>query len=47
MLVAPGPDVGFATNDREDLENNGKESEMIETAMNREECNYLEAHDFK
>ena len=31
----PGPDVGFATNDHEDLENNAKESEMIETAMNR------------
>ena len=34
----PGPDVGIATNDHEDLENDGKESEMIETAINRSKC---------
>ena len=34
----PGPDVGIATNDREDLENGDKESEMIETAMNVSKC---------
>ena len=34
----PGPDVGIATNDREDLENGDKESEMIETAMNESKC---------
>ena len=37
----PGPDVGIATNDHEDLENDSKESEMIETAINRSKCNYL------
>ena len=30
----PGPDVGIATNDHEDIENSDNESEMIETAMN-------------
>ena len=34
----PGPDVGIATNDRKDLENGDKESEMIETAMNVSKC---------
>ena len=30
----PGPNVGIATNDHEDLKNDDNESEMIETAMN-------------
>ena len=41
----PGPDVGIATNDRKDLENGDKESEMIETAMNVSKCKQLGAHD--
>ena len=41
----PGPDVGIATNDREDLENCDKESEMIETAMNIIEVQRFDAHD--
>ena len=32
----PGPDVGIATIDHEDIENGNKESEMIKTAMNDE-----------
>ena len=35
----PGPDVGIATNDCEDLENGDKESDQIETAINRSKCN--------
>ena len=31
----PGPDVGIATNDHEDIENSDNESEMIETAINK------------
>ena len=31
----PGPDVSTATNDHEDIENGDKESEIIETSMNR------------
>ena len=34
----PGPDVGIATNDRKDLENGDKESEMIKTAINGRKC---------
>ena len=33
--VIPGPDVGIATNDHEDIENSDNESEMIETAINK------------
>ena len=41
----PGPDVGIATNDHEDIENSDNESEMIETAMNVSKCKQLGAHD--
>ena len=41
----PGPDVGVGTNDHEDLENDDKETEMIETAINRSKCGQLGAHD--
>ena len=34
----PGPDVDIATNDRKDLENGDKESEMIKTAIKRRKC---------
>ena len=37
----PGPNVGIATNDRKDLENGDKESEMIKTAINRRRCKQL------
>ena len=40
----PGPDVGIATNDREDLENGDKESEMVKTDINRRKCEHLDAH---
>ena len=36
IRVIPGPDVGIATIDHEDIENGNKESEMIKTAMNDE-----------
>ena len=41
----PGPDVGIATNDHEDLNNGDKESAMIETAIKRSKCEQLGAHD--
>ena len=40
----PGPDVDIATNDRKDLENGDKESEMIKTAINGRKCGQLGAH---
>jgi hypothetical protein len=33
----PGPDVSIAINIHEDIKDNNKESEMIETAINIEE----------
>ena len=35
----PGPDLGIATIDHEDIENGDNKSEIIEIAINRSKCN--------
>ena len=40
--VIPGPDVGIATNDHEDIENSDNESEMIETVLIEASANKMQ-----
>ena len=42
IRVIPGPDVGIATNDHEDIENSDNESEMIETALIEASANKMQ-----